>query len=860
MPDPNAYTPSYDFSDFEADNPTSPKPGAQLDIQFSGIATSTDELVEAVKDIRRSDGKLKNSIVTLDSLSDDVRATLGESDYLDIVAENIGSVITVAAIDSDVTTVASISEDVSYIAGTIIGAAATDPETRNDGSDLQQGDEYFNTVEDEKRVYNGLMWQSAIIFAMEGVEILSGTFGADPDGIIPVEGGANLTLLFVNGFVMAEGEGKDYTVGEESVTVLNPNEGDEWKLWVYKGVRASDVYAQKDYAEEWAQSPEPISEAASGDGVTDQSSKTWARWSKAYRDQAAGYVNDIVAEKEVPITATRDGMESLEFPAGITAVRASGLSAIDDAGGFDLVRVDADPNYPAGSPFSTRSEDLFTKTGGDTPDAVNGGFWVRRDKGEVLFDQAGIIPENDGATNTEKWAALEDYFSLPGIRTKSVIVPEGVFRFAEADNEAAFRIFGGLTISGRGRASVIMLDDDQAGVSVARVLADAEGILLQNLCLHGNRDGQSAPNGLNLGFVGGPGSRNVDLVGVLIKDVHERVFMSNLSIGENDTPSEDYNLTLCRAVNFGGKAFQFSRTIGGGAFQCSALSLDADSSAFEISRSEAVTLIGNRSVDQGTAIQHYRVVNDSKRSKVIGNSALGGSRALFCSDSQHISFVENTGRDTLNGMLIEHTDGDNLGYECHSITVRGNVLDNFGGTAVRVAVQSDNNGTLVDDVVIEGNEFSGGATGIGLTPNSGMINVTHRNNIYRDVLVNVDGLTRPSPKQAFEGINSGSIISLADDTAASIPVPAGTGMLKVVVDNVPQYSAQITYRATSSASRVETAWNIRSDRIETATGALSGTTGNDAVITISPHTDGNIYVENRTGEPRTIRYLFECTP
>lgn len=35
--------------------------------------------------------------------------------------------------------------------------------------------------------------------------------------------------------------------------------------------------------------------------------------------------------------------------------------------------------------------------------------------------------------------------------------------------------------------------------------------------------------------------------------------------------------------------------------------------------------------------------------------------------------------------------------------------------------------------------------------------------------------------------------------------------------------------------------------IETRTGALTGTTGTDNVITISAHTDGKIYIENRLG-------------
>jgi hypothetical protein len=43
---------------------------------------------------------------------------------------------------------------------------------------------------------------------------------------------------------------------------------------------------------------------------------------------------------------------------------------------------------------------------------------------------------------------------------------------------------------------------------------------------------------------------------------------------------------------------------------------------------------------------------------------------------------------------------------------------------------------------------------------------------------------------------------------------------------------------------------------EAATGVLSGTTGTDGVTTVSTHTDGNIYIENRTSATRTYGFTF----
>lgn len=76
MADPVRFVPSYDFSDFQEVQPSTPLPGIQLDVQLADISTSTTELRDAIKDIRRSDGALVNGIVTEDSLEAGLVATL----------------------------------------------------------------------------------------------------------------------------------------------------------------------------------------------------------------------------------------------------------------------------------------------------------------------------------------------------------------------------------------------------------------------------------------------------------------------------------------------------------------------------------------------------------------------------------------------------------------------------------------------------------------------------------------------------------------------------------------------------------------------------------------------------------------
>jgi microcystin-dependent protein len=67
--DPTSYEPGYSFSGFQANNPTTPLPASNLDAELADISTAIDSHVAAIEDVRRSDGALKNGIVTYDSLA-----------------------------------------------------------------------------------------------------------------------------------------------------------------------------------------------------------------------------------------------------------------------------------------------------------------------------------------------------------------------------------------------------------------------------------------------------------------------------------------------------------------------------------------------------------------------------------------------------------------------------------------------------------------------------------------------------------------------------------------------------------------------------------------------------------------------
>ncbi|MBI2240307.1 MAG: hypothetical protein HYU59_05825 [Magnetospirillum gryphiswaldense] len=76
MADPTKYQPSYSFTDFQTGSPTQPLPAPQVDNELANVATSVNATIDAMKDVRRSDGALKNAVVTPDSLSPATRSLM----------------------------------------------------------------------------------------------------------------------------------------------------------------------------------------------------------------------------------------------------------------------------------------------------------------------------------------------------------------------------------------------------------------------------------------------------------------------------------------------------------------------------------------------------------------------------------------------------------------------------------------------------------------------------------------------------------------------------------------------------------------------------------------------------------------
>lgn len=93
--------------------------------------------------------------------------------------------------------------------------------------------------------------------------------------------------------------------------------------------------------------------------------------------------------------------------------------------------------------------------------------------------------------------------------------------------------------------------------------------------------------------------------------------------------------------------------------------------------------------------------------------------------------------------------------------------------------------------------------------------------------------------------------SIADDAVYSFTPPVTSGFVLVHTQN-GNASNYLQAQFCASGTAVMNALSIGSV-YNVTTGVLTGTTGTDTKITVSAHTDGKIYIENRSGATATIK-------
>lgn len=125
-----------------------------------------------------------------------------------------------------------------------------------------------------------------------------------------------------------------------------------------------------------------------------------------------------------------------------------------------------------------------------------------------------------------------------------------------------------------------------------------------------------------------------------------------------------------------------------------------------------------------------------------------------------------------------------------------------------------------------------------------------RMNAYFSLTGNLQYLKEPA-----DSIRSGATGSIADDGVYSFTAPHDTGRLELIgasSSGISAYFAVVDYETSTPWTRAVT---VGTD-VNVTTGVLAGTTGSDAKVTISAHSDGKIYIENRSGGAGGWRWVI----
>ncbi len=100
--------------------------------------------------------------------------------------------------------------------------------------------------------------------------------------------------------------------------------------------------------------------------------------------------------------------------------------------------------------------------------------------------------------------------------------------------------------------------------------------------------------------------------------------------------------------------------------------------------------------------------------------------------------------------------------------------------------------------------------------------------------------------------------AIADDAATSFAVPTSPiASMLILVCSQANVSVAGVVIARPDAGAFATVV-VGQANLAASTGVLSGTTGTDTKFTVSPHSDGRIYVENRTGTSTSFSFAAIC--
>lgn len=184
-----------------------------------------------------------------------INAVAGNATNINAVAGNATNINTVASVNADVTAVAGVSADIPIVAANVAdiqnfadvyqGAKSSAPALRNDGSALQIGDLYFDTVLDEMRVYSASGWKSAGS-TVNGTAIRQSFIATAGQTTFAVVGGydAGFADVYLNGVKMVNGTDVTVTSGTDVVLAVGAAAGDSVDVIAYGSFLVANTYTQ----------------------------------------------------------------------------------------------------------------------------------------------------------------------------------------------------------------------------------------------------------------------------------------------------------------------------------------------------------------------------------------------------------------------------------------------------------------------------------------------------------------------------------------------------------------------------------------------------------------------------------------
>ena len=130
---PSPYSRQYDFTGYQASNPTAPLPGNKVDQELNAVLTTLNATISRLGEVQRDDGKVRDSALNLDTIgaavstyvSGSVQLAINNAKDAQIAAVNTEGATQVAAVNAAGASFASTATSVSVNAASAAASATT---------------------------------------------------------------------------------------------------------------------------------------------------------------------------------------------------------------------------------------------------------------------------------------------------------------------------------------------------------------------------------------------------------------------------------------------------------------------------------------------------------------------------------------------------------------------------------------------------------------------------------------------------------------------------------------------------------------------------------------------------------------